>query len=178
MNRWRWTSAVLIVAVLAGATGCETVRRKFTRKRKKIEKVEPIFALEQVYRPEHPPEVRYQAHFAYWKAAHDDLLDNLDQATQSRRMRAARQAVKELRAMQALLEGPPAEGLRYFVREMETIEHQVANPALGPPRLAVMRSTIESLRRRIDKGYDYHKVKAHLKSDLPTAHAEQPATSN
>ena len=177
MTLRRWMSALLVIAVLGTSVGCETARRKFIRKRKVQRKEEPLFALEKEYRPEFSPEVRYQAHFAYWKAAHGDLLGGLGQMTQPRQLRAARQAIKELRAMQALLEGPPTSSLGALIEAMVAIEAQLANPSLTPSRLTMMRSTIESLRRRIDKGYDYHKVKAHLKPDLPKpAPAATPAS--
>ncbi len=167
MNRGRWVSAGLVVVLLAGTTGCETVKRKFTRKPKTTQGPEPIFTLDEEYRPEFPPDVRYQAHFAYWKAAHDDLLEGLGQATRLRRERATRQAIKELRAMQALLQGPPADGLGRFIAEMERLAQRLDDPVLDAPRLSVMRSSIESLYRRIDSGYDFHRVKAHLKSEAP-----------
>ena len=107
----RWVGVGMVLVLVAGTTGCETMKRKFIRKPKVVKAPEPIFALEQTYRPEFPPEVRYGAHFAYWKAAHDDLLSGLETATRMRRERAARQAIKELKGMQALLEGPTADGL-------------------------------------------------------------------
>lgn len=159
---------VLVVTLLVATTGCETVKRKFVRKPKGVRPPEPIFALEQDYRPEFPPEIRYQAHFAYWKAAHDDLLEGLSGATRMRRERAVRQAIKELKAMQALVTGPPADGLGQAIEEMERLARQLESPAMAAPRLSVLRSSIESLRRRIDKAYDLHRVRASLKSEAPT----------
>ena len=69
--------------------------------------------------------------------------------------------------MQALLEGPPVEGLGRLIAEMERLAQRLDDPVLDAPRLAVMRSAIESLHRRIDSGYDLHRVKAHLKSEAP-----------
>lgn len=174
MTRGRWMSAGLIVVLLAGTTGCEAMKRKFTRKPKTTQGPEPIFTLDEEYHPEFPPDVRYQAHFAYWKAAHDDLLEDLGQATRLRRERATRQAIKELRAMQALLEGPPADGLGQLIVEMERLADRLNDPVLDAPRLSVMRSSIESLRRRIDSGYDFHRIKSHLKSEAPAPPAAAP----
>ena len=168
INARRSAAVAILIAVAGTSVGCEGLRRKFVRKRKVERTTEPIFALEHEYRPEFPPDVRYQAHVAYWKAAHGDLLEGLTQATQARRMRAVRQAIKELRAMQALVADAQAQGLGRLLEEMAALERQVEDPVLDPPRLAVMRSTIESLRRRIDAGYDFHAVKAHVKSDTPT----------
>lgn len=167
MQKSRWLGIAMVMVLLVGSTGCEALKQKFIRKRKVEQKVEPIFTLEQQYRPEHLPEIRYQAHFAYWKAAHDDLIEDLDEATRARRLRAIRQAIKELKAMQALLEGPPAERLGRLIEEMTRLEARLADPAFNPQRAAILRSTVESLRRRIDKGYDYHKVKAALRPDMP-----------
>lgn len=168
MRLGRWVSLALLIAVFGTSVGCEGLKRKFIRKPKVARQTEPIFALEKAYRPEQPPEIRYQAHFAYWKAAHDDLLWGMERATRARRLSAARQAIKELRAMQALLEGPPAGSVGTLIDALTVVETQLASPTLSPSRLATMRSTLEALRRRIDKGYDYHKIKAHVKPDPPT----------
>ncbi len=171
MRADRWISVGLVVAMVAGAAGCESLRRKFTRRPKVHQGPEPIFALEKEYRPEFSPEVRYQAHFAYWKAAHGDVLEGLGQVTQARRMHAMREALKELRAMQALLEGPPVTGLGTLIDEMVVLEARLADPTLDAARLSLMRTTVESLWRRIDRGYDYRKMKPYLKPDLPAAPA-------
>lgn len=168
MNGRRWVGVGMALVLMAGTTGCEAARRKFIRKPKVVKAPEPIFALEQAYRPEFPPEVRYGAHFAYWKAAHDDLLTGLETATRMRRERAARQAIKELNGMRALLEGPAADGLGQTITEMERLAQRLEDPVLDAPRLSVLRSSIEALYRTIDKTYDLHRVRAALKSEAPT----------
>ena len=175
MRSSRWLSMGLLVAVVVGAAGCEATRRKFIRKRKAVQQEGPIFALENEYRPEFPPEVRYQAHFAYWKAAHDDLLEDLQQATVARRMRAAHQVLKELKAMQALLDGPPVAGLGKLIEETEQVVTQLENPVLDTLRIAAFQSRLESLYRRIDKGYDYHRVVTYVRADAPAAPNGQSA---
>ena len=170
MKGWRrGVGAGLVIAVAFGLAGCEVVRRKFIRNNKP-KATEPIFALEQEYRPEFPPEVRYQAHFAYWKAAHEDLIEDLDRATVARRTYAAGQATKELQTMQALLDSPSREGLGKLLEELTGMQGRLANPLLSTGQIAILRNRLESLYRRIDKGYDYHRIKAHLKSDAPAAH--------
>src|SRR3989338_1716433 len=164
----RWVGVGMVLVLVAGTTGCETMKRKFIRKPKVVKAPEPIFALEQTYRPEFPPEVRYGAHFAYWKAAHDDLLSGLETATRMRRERAARQAIKELKGMQALLEGPTADGLGQAIAEMERLAQRLEDSVLDSHRLAVLRTTIEALYRKIDKTYDLHRARASLKSEAPT----------
>lgn len=175
MRAHRWISmGVVVVVMMAGAAGCESMKRKFTRKPGVQQGPEPIFALEQEYRPEFSPEVRYQAHFAYWKAAHGDLLEGLGQVTRARRLHAVREALKELRAMQALLEGPPVTGLGRLIDELAALEGPLADPTLDAPRLAFLHATVESLRRRIDRGYDYRKMKSSLKPDMPAHPTSAP----
>ena len=170
MRGSRWISVGMVIVVVVGGTaGCGSLKRKFVRKSKGPQGPEPIFALEKEYRPEFSPEVRYQAHFAYWKAAHSDLLEGLGQVTHARLAHASQEAIKELRAMQALLEGPPVSGLGTLIDQMTTVQAQLDDPARD---LARLRTTVESLRRRIDRDYAYHKMKPYLKPDLPA----QPAT--
>lgn len=169
MRRERWISLVLMAAMLISATGCETMRKKFTRKPKNVKPPEPIFTLDQEYRPEFPPEIRYQAHFAYWKAAHDDLIEGLTTGTRARRERAVHNAIKELKIMQALVQGPQAEEMGRTIEELELLKQRLQDPVLDAPRLSVLRGSIEALRRHIDKRYDYRHMKANLKSETPAA---------
>ncbi|MBI4313251.1 MAG: hypothetical protein HY594_00390 [Candidatus Omnitrophica bacterium] len=178
MRNRRFFAALLVAPLVLSVVGCDSVKRKFVRKRKTVQGPEAIFTLEKEYRPEFSPEVRYQAHFAYWKAAHDDLLEDLRQgATRARRMRAVNQSIKELRSMQELLEGSPVSGLEEMIGLMEKAKTRLDDPTVDGSRTTVVRSQLEMLRRRIDKRFDYHKVKSSLKPDLSLLPAQADAAA-
>jgi len=74
------------------------------------------------------------------------------------------------------VEGPKAEGLARLLREMAEVERKVTDAHFDPPRLAVLQGTMEALRRRIDAGYDYHKVRSSIRPDLATVPENVAAT--
>ncbi len=167
MKRMRWVILLLIVGILVGSTGCGSLKKKFIRKPKNVPKPDPIFVLDKVHRPEYPPEVRYGSHFAYWKAAHAELIESLEAKTRIARIRAARNAAKELKAMQKLLKEPLAGKLQSLVNQLDKVVEDVTLPNYNEQRAAIFRSRMEYLYRQINKHYHPSEVTPYLQPDFP-----------
>ena len=89
------------------AAGCSREwRQKFMRKKKNISAPQAVLVLQSNVQATHPPEVRYQEHFAYWKSWHSDLIDSLGQI-RKRDLVYLNGCIGELRSLAQLLSGPP-----------------------------------------------------------------------
>ncbi|MBI3332800.1 MAG: hypothetical protein HYZ93_01765 [Candidatus Omnitrophica bacterium] len=133
-------------------------KKKFVRKRKNVEGPQAVLVLEPDVRATHPPAVRYQEHFAYWKSWHSELLNSYGE-NRKRDLRHLVGMISELRAMAEVASGPPAEHLRRILVELGDLEDSWERSQGGWPPSANIRVRLERLEREIDKELHYSKVK-------------------
>ena len=140
-------------------------RKKFVRKRKKeVETPQAILTLQPDYKAMYPTADRYREHFAFWKSWHSELLSSLGQI-QKRDVRYLSGVIGELRAMQSLLTGEPAQQMRDVLVELQDLSDKW-NRTEGPWSIpASERITLERLQRKIDKAFHYSKVKDSIVKD-------------
>lgn len=155
---------ILLVGMLAGTeTGCSREwKKKFVRKNKKTaESPQPVLVMESDVNATHPPEVRYQEHFAYWKSWNGELLDSLGQ-TRKRDARRLSGVINELQSLQSLLTGPPAEHLRRILVELSDIETALNQSPETGTVLPSLRSRLERIQREVNRDFYYAKIKPWL----------------
>lgn len=157
----RWLVVSLVCIMLVGSSGCGR-KIQLIRKNKRINPPQPIMVLEPNDQALYQPALRYQEHFAYWKSWHSDLLGSFGQMHR-RDLSNLSGVISELRAMEYILTGPPADHLRVVLQEVSAMEEkwrQEPDTWTPPP---AMRSRLEQLMREIDKGFYYKKVKPWLR---------------
>lgn len=145
-------------------SGCsQEWRRKFMRKRKNVSPPQAVLVLQSDVQATHPPEVRYQEHFAYWKSWHSELINSLGQI-RKRDMAYLNGCIGELRSLAQLLSGPPAERLRKILEELGDLQQKwEAQPSTGYATSTV-RSRLDQLQREINRDFYYSKVKKWIPS--------------
>lgn len=157
-NRFRFVICCLLLTVLL--VGCSRgMKNKFLRKRKNPKPPpQAILTLQPDQKAVLPAADRYREHYAFWKSWHADLLNFYGQV-QKRDMAYLTGAVGELRAMQRVLTGPPADSLGEILAELTDLE-QNWKATTGPwaPTVAT-RSRLEQLQRQIQKKFHYSEVK-------------------
>ena len=156
-NRFQLAAFCLLAAVLLA--GCSPgMKSKFLRKRKNAKPPQAILALQPDQKAVLPAADRYREHYAFWKSWHADLLNFYGQI-QKRDVAYLTGAVGELRAMQRVLSGPPADSLGKILTELTDLEQEWKN-ATGPwAPAASTRSRLEQLQRQIQKKFHYSEVK-------------------
>ena len=160
---------VLIFSIASAGCGRKI---QLIRKNKKKGPAQPILVLQPNDQATHPADVRYQEHFAYWKSWHGDLLAYYGQMLK-RDMRNLSGVISELRSMQDILTGPPADHLRSILQELSAMEEKWRQePDTWIPPTA-MHSRLEQLMREIDRSFYYKKVKAWI----PQGKAPEPLPS-
>jgi len=102
--------------------------------------------------------IRYQEHYAYWKSWHSELLGSYGQMRR-RDLRNLSGVISELRSMEDILTGPPADHLRGILQEISAMEEKWRRePDTWTPPSA-FHSRLEQLMREIDRSFYYKKVK-------------------
>lgn len=140
-------------------SGCSREwRQKFMRKRKNVSAPQAVLVLQSDVQATHPPEVRYQEHFAYWKSWHSELISSFGQI-RKRDMAYLNGCIGELRSLAQLLSGPPSEHLRKILEEMGDMQEKwEAQPSTGYATSSA-RTRLEQMEREINRDFYYSKVK-------------------
>ena len=147
----------LIVFLLCGLTGCEAVRRKFTRK-KKAKPVRPMFYTEEEGEPARPPVELYITHYVYWETWMDDLIANAGK-NKKRDKRAATEAIGNLMDMKKYLSDEKKEEIQLYIDEVAKITEKMLTGKVAKPRMGRLKQDLDRVRRRIVRKFYYKKVR-------------------
>lgn len=138
-------------------SGCSAEwRKKFIRKSKNPRTVQAILVLQPDTLAVLPAADRYREHFAFWKSWHGDLLGSFGQ-NKKRDLANLHGAIGELRSMQELLTGAPAERLKEVLADMDRMRDRwsLSPTALHP---AGDRTSLEKIQREVGKTYHYSNI--------------------
>lgn len=181
----RFYACVLLFSCIFLLTGCETIKRKFTRKRKQVENKENVVIVPRDYN-EHPfpPDVLYKQHFAYWKSWNQDLIESLtDRYSYKRIISSANQSIANLKKMSSYLMDEKAKGLDVYIEKFEKIEKEMKEfREIPEARMRVFRYKIGRIYSCVNRDYDITRVKNFLKgvsqeSQSPTPEEPKPVAS-
>src|SRR3990167_1909547 len=161
--RFAWVVACCLLLV-ASVTGCESLQRKLTRKKKVQPPPAPV-TLFQDYSAAITPLDRYQKHYAifdYWNAG---LLAALEARplNPKRVMLASTEALGELETMKTLLTESAAARLDSLVKEQTKIHHEAVSPGLDAYGAATVARRLEAQTRSIHRDFFWRKVQDELK---------------
>ena len=125
---------VWCLVITITASGCESLRKKFTRQKKKEDtasgKFIPVLEPEEYPSKEHNPLAAYQYHYDLFKVWHRDLEATIeDRMTDKRQKYAYTNALIHLNAMVQLLNGPAQEHLGTIKKHFENVGRQLDQPA-------------------------------------------------
>lgn len=148
-------AVVFAVSLLAGCS--PEWKKKFVRKRNAKEGPAAILVLQPDHLALHPPADRYREHFAFWKSWHSGLLESYGKL-KKRDTANLTGAIGELRSMQALLTGKPAERLKEILTEMDAMEDRW-NAAPTPAHPPADRSFLQKVQREVNKDFHYSNIK-------------------
>ena len=131
--RFQIFTVVLIFATTCFFSGCEPLRKKFVRKKKKDQKKELIPLLDPIDYPEKEddPAVCYQHHYALWKVWAKDLIAVLQSRGYSdKRIRyLLGQLLVNMEEMEKLLKSPKKEGMIKYIKKLKNVVEEFETPA-------------------------------------------------
>jgi hypothetical protein len=153
---------LILTVIILNLSGCETLKKKFSRKPKAGKKVSPVL-VPQDYKGIYPNSVLYDNHFIYWRTGTEDLMNCLqNKLSNKRQVLAASRAVEDLERMQDLLNSPKKEALEPHIKVYERVLGKVR---LGRPNDALADSMwhdLENQRRLIIREFEPTAVKAFI----------------
>ena len=109
-------------------TGCEPLRKKFIRAKKKDQKIaiEPVFEPIEYPSKAYSPEVAYQYHYSLWQVWSKDLVTVLEEESSSKRkLYNITQMITQTQEMENLLIGEKKEKLSRLKARLEQMKEKM-----------------------------------------------------
>ncbi|MFB3919855.1 hypothetical protein BU251_05850 [Candidatus Velamenicoccus archaeovorus] len=164
----RGMTVCLVLMFILQASGCETLRKKFTRKRKTQTSNEVMVVSPRDYGAHpFPNNVMYKQYFAYWKSWNQELVTALnDRASDKKVLECVNQSLINLEKMMTYLKDDQAAALSVYAKQTQALQRQIqSKPGLSTEDARRFRYTAERILSCVNREFDSTKMKAHLKPD-------------
>ena len=156
----RAVSFFIILFMILSLAGCDSLQRKFTRKKKEAVKMPRIYQ-EKKYIKKPSPEL-YKKHYSYWTSWQSELIQVLGN-NHKKDMRCIDEAVSNLRDMQSILVPKKAEELQPHIDKLARVRETIFNEELTQANRDYVLRTLEREDRYIKREFHYNKVKKYLR---------------
>lgn len=158
----RYLSIILICIFIFSLAGCETLRRKFTRKSKaERENVEEV-----VYEPkEYPAQIMsnediYRTYYTFWRGWHQELVEVLAEGqNHKKQVECITEIINNLNKMKDLLSPTAQEGLKGQLQKLMPIKEEIVSGRSNATNFYTMKMQLESIHSKITNDYAFKKVK-------------------
>ena len=118
---------LLAISVILNLTGCEPLRKKFTRKKKPVTKMPRIYQVKK-YVKKPTPEL-YQKHYAYWASWQSELVRVIGE-NRKKDKRCIDEIVSNLKDMQNILVAEKAQKMEPHIAKLEEVRDIIFNDDL------------------------------------------------
>lgn len=155
-------SLLLITMVLAG---CETLPKKFIRKKPKPAHTAAVVYLEEGnFQKKYSNEYYYKSHYTLWKTFHGDILNNLN-GNSKKLSRSAQEAYSHLEQMSRYLKPEKQSELMPLVNELHGFMEKFDNGSYSKSDVGSMTTDLSRIKRLVANDYYYDKIKEDLLPD-------------
>ncbi len=155
-----------LVCLTVTAVGCETLPRKFIRKKKEPKHVSAVmFTDEGGSQKSFSNEYYYKMHYTLWKTWHDDMILNLT-GNAKKLTRCTDEAYSHLEQMQAYLKPEKGVELKASLDELSKYRARIKSQSLSRSEAATFKSDLDRIRRQVVNNYYYDKVKEDVLADV------------
>jgi hypothetical protein len=149
--------AVGVLCIACALAGCESLGKKFIRKKPKQEgPVEGMVARPEEYPGGGSREDRYAKSFLYWKSWFGEFIDSLQEKNHKRQVETFNEALKNLMDIRGLVDEERARKLDGRVKQLEQLRAQFASDIY--------------FARASDNAREAEKIERGIMTDLGGAH--------
>jgi hypothetical protein len=157
---------LVLICLTVTAVGCETLPRKFIRKKKEPKHVSAVmFTDEGGSQKSFSNEYYYKMHYTLWKTWHDDMILNLT-GNAKKLTRCTDEAYSHLEQMQAYLKPEKGAELKTSLDELSKYRARIKSQSLSRSEAATFKSDLDRIRRQVVNNYYYDKVKEDVLADV------------
>lgn len=161
---FKFIMPLIFIFLVSNLMGCESLARKFTRKKKPEDKPKEELVLqpEEYKGPNLTKEQLYRKYLEYWKSWQDELITAfLNNGTYKKRVDCIMQAIKNLEQLRKMLNADKQKVMDDYIRRMQALSDRITGDVYGVD-MKSQRVETERLRMGILKDLSYRKVKDSL----------------
>ena len=157
---------VSLVAVSFLLSGCETLKRKFTRQKKKDKEQAEEFV--PVLEPEEYPEKvysvadNYKYHYSLWQVWEKELSNAVsEKESNKRQLYMLNQMIIHVDALKKLVSQENLSGLEETLNDLNKLESQIKRPAPMHESFAILKE-LRKLEKKMRDHYKFEKIEPSL----------------
>ena len=173
----RMLNVFLAVLLVTELTGCATVQRKFTRKKKEPKHIAAAVYLEEgPYQKKYSNDYYYKTHFTLWKTWQDELLNQLG-GNSKKVARCAQEAYGNLVEINRYLIPEKQAELKPYLDSMTKISQQLEDGTISQSEEGGVKVELEKIKRVVSNNFYFEKVKDKLVSETVDLGTPEPAST-
>lgn len=162
---------LIAVSLIINITGCSSIQKKFTRKKKSVKKAPRIYQLKK-YENKPTPEL-YKKHYSYWVTWSSEILQTLGK-NHKRDIRCIEEIVSNLTDMREMLVDDKAAKLQAHIDKYNKVRDTILQGNLSQFNKTYAMSTLEREDRAIKREFTYK----HIEGSMRTSFAEEPQVAD
>jgi dsDNA-binding SOS-regulon protein len=157
--------SLILICGVTSLTGCETLKKKFTRKRKSQDSQEQVIIVPRDYAA-HPVanDLLYKQYFTYWKSWNQELVASFEGNAHKKIVDCAQQSLLNLQKMASFLKEEKAKELGVFIKKTEDLKADAeVSQSMVASQLNLLKYRAERILSSVNRGYDLNKMKDWIK---------------
>lgn len=149
--------------LLTTVLGCESFRKKFVRKKKRIKEVRVVTQTKD-YDALYPPEIIYNQYYLFWRAAHDEIIRALyaKDINLKKAIASADEAAEYLGQMQSFLPDHMQSELDPFIDEYADIAKRLSVRSLNRAKRSAVNRILKTQKRQIEQRFSLKHIQEYL----------------
>lgn len=163
-------SVILVVLLALNLSACETMRKKFTRKKKEV-KAPRIYQVKK-YEKKPSPEL-YSKHYSYWASWQSELIKVLGQ-NHKKDLQCIEQIISNLNDMANILVPEKGAMLKTHIDKLDKVREMIAKEDLGVGNKHYALMTLEREERYIKREFSLTKMKDCIKKSFEDDAQNEP----
>lgn len=154
---------LIVLSLLFNITGCEAIRKKFTRKKKEAVKMPRIYQVRK-YEKKPTPEL-YKKHYAFWMSWNSELIKVLGKNHKKDKV-CIENIISNLKDMQNILIKEKGDELAVHIAKLEKARDIIYRENLNMGNRVYVLQTLQREERFIRREFYYTKVKDKLRTSF------------
>ncbi len=147
-------------------TGCDSLQRKFTRKKKETKPIPRLYQLKKY--DVKPSAELYSKHYAYWQSWMSELIQDLGD-NHKKDVRCIDEALSQLHDMRNILVQEKADALTKHIRRIEEAGEIIIKEGLSQYNRNQIMLTLEREDRTVKSEFAVARIKDHIRESFDEA---------